>query len=147
MIVPYTVAKGFQELCERLEITNLQASTVSTRQQNVREAVKKRMEVESDFLTGSYMRNTMIAPLKEADIDIFMVMNDKYWKTDGQEYILDKVRGVLIETYPYTPKISRDGQAVTISFTDFKVDVVPAFTRPGGGFLIPNTITKQWIET
>ena len=143
----YTVPVGFQKLHENVEITNIQASTVSTRQQNVRDAVRKRLLVDDDFLTGSYMRNTMIAPLKDADVDIFMVMNDVYYRSNGQAYILDKVRDVLIETYPSTPKISRDGQAVTISFSDFKVDVVPAFTKLGGGYYIPNTITKQWVAT
>src|SRR5947199_6064090 len=69
-----TVAQGFDELRSRLEITDLQASTVSTRQQNVRDAVKKELVALDDFLTGSYMRNTMIAPLSDADIDIFFVL-------------------------------------------------------------------------
>ena len=43
--------------------------------------------------------------------------------------------------------ISRDGQAVTITFTDFCVDVVPAFNRQGGGYLIPDSIQRRWIET
>ncbi len=64
-----------------------------------------------------------------------------------QAALLDKVRRVLLKTYPKTPKISRNGQAVTITFTDFLVDVVPAFNRRGGGYLIPNSITKSWIET
>ncbi len=142
-----TVAGGFEVLRQRLEITDLQASTVSTRQQNVREAVEKKMKVDDTFLTGSYKRNTMIAPLQEADVDIFIVLSDEYFKKDGQAYILDKVRDVLLATYPKTPKISRDGQAVTITFTDFKVDVVPAFTATSGGFLIPNTIQNEWILT
>jgi hypothetical protein len=142
-----TLPQGFQILRERLEITGLQASIVSTRQQNVRAAVERRMNVRDSFLTGSYMRNTMIAPLQEADVDIFIVLSDEYFRTGGQAYILDKVRAVLLETYSRTPNISRDGQAVTITFTDFKVDVVPAFTRPGGGFLIPNTIQNEWVAT
>jgi len=145
--VPYTVARGFEVLRERLEITDLQATAVSTRQRNVRDALEKRLVVDDHFLTGSYMRNTMIAPLNEADVDLFMVMNDQYFRTDGQAYILDKVRGVLLETYPLTPNISRDGQAVTITFTDFKVDVVPAFTGVSSGYLIPNTIRNEWIST
>jgi hypothetical protein len=32
-------------------------------------------------------------------------------------------------------------------FTDFKVDVVPAFHRKGGGYLIPNTSLGRWIGT
>ena len=142
-----TIARGFEVLRENLEITGLQASTVSTRQHNVREAVGRGMEVQDSFLTGSYKRNTMIAPLSEADIDIFVVLNSSYYEVNGQASLLDRVKYVLKKTYPKTPDISRDGQAVTISFTDFQVDVVPAFNRRGGGFLIPNTIQNEWIST
>lgn len=150
-----TIAQGFQELRTKLEITDLQASTVSARQQGVRDAVKKAftlVENNSDFLTGSYMRNTMIAPLKEADVDIFVVLDDIYFRKNEQTYILELLREVLKETYPTTPKISRDGQAVTISFSDFKVDVVPAFRKTSflgysNGYRIPDTISKRWIST
>lgn len=123
-----TVTQGFQELLHNLEITNLQASAAAAHQQHVREAVKKGLVVIDDFLTGSYMRNTMIAPLDETDVDIFVVLDTQYYRRDGQAFILDKVKDVLKATYK-TSQINRDGQAVTISFSDFNVDVVPAFTR------------------
>ena len=90
----------------------------------------------------------MIAPLAEADIDIFVVLDPEYYKLDGQASLLDKVKRVLRETYPRTPEISRNGQAVTITFSDFMVDVVPAFYRKGGGYLIPSTYEGgRWIAT
>jgi len=142
-----TITSGFNKLKENLEITSLQSSTVSTRQRNVREAIESEMTVLSSFLTGSYQRSTMIAPLGEADVDVFVVMDSKYYETDGQASLLDKVKRVLRQTYPDTPSISRNGQAVTITFTDFKVDVVPGFYRNGGGYLIPDSVLKRWIET
>ena len=54
---------------------------------------------------------------------------------------------MLRQTYATTPRIARNGQAVTITFTDFKVDVVPAFYRQGGGFLIPDMYFQAWIAT
>lgn len=89
----------------------------------------------------------MISPLQEADVDIFIVLDPKYYEAEGQAALLDKVRAALLKTYTRTPKISRNGQAVTITFTDFVVDVVPAFNRKGGGYLIPNSIRKAWIPT
>jgi len=142
-----TVYGGFEGLKDNLEITGLQRSTVSTRQTSIREAIEKDMDVLSSFLTGSYIRHTMIAPLSKADIDIFIVLSSKYYEKEGQASLLDKVRRILLKTYPKTPKISRNGQAVTITFTDFVVDVVPAFNRSGGGYLIPSTSDKRWIET
>lgn len=142
-----TINQGFDQLRRNLEITNLQTEVVSTRQQNVREAVEKEMTVLDSFLTGSYRRNTMIAPLADADVDIIVVMHPSYYQVDGQASLLDRVKRVLKKTYPLTPEISRDGQAVTIRFSDFKVDVVPSFYRKGGGFLIPDSISSQWIST
>jgi len=144
--MPRTVAQGFDEYRSRLEITDLQASMVSTRQQNVRDVAKKELVVLDDFLTGSYMRNTMIAPLANADIDIFFVLSSEYYKADGQQYLLDKMRDVLKKTYT-TPQVSRNGQAVTIFFKDFEVDVVPAFYRQGGGYFIADAILNRWIPT
>ena len=148
-----TINQSFLKFKQNLEITDLQAATVSTRQQNVREVVEAELAVEDSFLTGSYSRNTMIAPLKEADIDIFIVLNAKYFhhytngQNGGQAGLLDLVKRTLRRTYTKTPDISRNGQAVTIQFTDFYVDVVPAFYRQGGGFLIPNSAAQRWLST
>jgi hypothetical protein len=85
--------------------------------------------------------------LKECDIDIFMVINSKYYAQNKPASLLDKLRTTLKRTYPSTPQIGRNGQAVTIRFTDFHVDVVPCFKKQGGGFIIPNSISQKWIST
>ncbi|MFD2611407.1 CBASS oligonucleotide cyclase [Paenibacillus gansuensis] len=144
--MPKSITQSFSSFKQNLEITDLQGGTVSTRQKNVRGVLDNGLTVLDSFLTGSYSRSTMIAPLKEADVDIFVVLDPSYYKKDGPAYLLDKVKGVLRQEYK-TPDISRNGQAVTIWFSDFMVDVVPSFYRQGGGYLIPNTITKQWVET
>jgi Second Messenger Oligonucleotide or Dinucleotide Synthetase domain len=145
-----TVPLAFAQFRSALEITGLQESTVSTRQQAVRNAVARELEVIDSFLTGSYARHTLIAPLKEADIDVFVVLASKYYgqfRDRGQRRLLDALRAVLLKSYPSTPDISRNGQAVTIRFSDFIVDVVPAFNRQGGGYIIPNSVAQTWIST
>ena len=142
-----TITQSFAEFKSNLEITGLQAETVSTRQNNVRDAIKKDFEVLESFLTGSFSRSTMITPLNQSDIDIFAVLKTQHYRSDGQAYLLDKVKNTLIKTYPKSPKVSRNGQAVTITFKDFTVDIIPAFYRQGGGYLIPNTISNKWIST
>jgi len=147
-----TVKQAFQGLKENLEITGLQRSTVSTRQSHVREVVEAGLTVVDPFLTGSYARNTMIAPLSEADVDVLMVLDPKYYhhyngQNGGQAGLLDLVKRTLRKTYTRTPDISRNGQAVTIRFEDFVIDVVPGFKAQGGGYLIPNSITQSWLTT
>src|SRR5439155_6451464 len=65
----------------------------------------------------------------------------------GPASLLDLVKRTLLNTYTRTPDIGRNGQAVTIRFEDFVVDVVPGIRRQGGGYLIPNSIAQQWIST
>jgi hypothetical protein len=59
----FTVPAGFEKLKSDLEITGLQSSIVSTRQKGVRDTMASGLTVLEDFLTGSYARSTMIAPL------------------------------------------------------------------------------------
>lgn len=145
--MPTTITAGFSGLKNNLELTGLQKTTVSTRQQNVRVAVENGFDVLNSFLAGSYARSTIISPLAECDIDIFVVIEAKYYKQYQPSALLDRLRTILKKTYPLTPKISRNGQAVTITFTDFQVDVVPCFYRAGGGFIIPNSISETWVST
>ena len=147
-----TINQAFLQLKQNLQITGLQTETVSTRQKNVRSVLEAGLSVNDTFLTGSYSRSTMIAPLSDADVDIFAVLDVKYYhnyngQNGGQAGLLDLVKRTLRKAYTRTPDISRNGQAVTIRFDDFKVDVVPAFYREGGGFLIPNSISQLWIST
>ncbi|MCL5736341.1 MAG: nucleotidyltransferase [Actinobacteria bacterium] len=142
-----TITSSFSALKANLEITGLQTQTVSTRHQSVRAAITKDFTILEDFLTGSYKRNTMIAPLSEADIDVFVVLDASCWASDGQAKLLDSVKATLKKSFTQTMSISRNGQAVTIGFSDFQVDVVPGFCRKGGGYLIPDTIGKRWIGT
>jgi hypothetical protein len=147
-----TILDAFRVFKTNLEITDLQAETVSARQLSVRDAAKNGLDVLDSFLSGSYSRQTLIAPLKQADIDIVIILDSKYFhnynmQNGGQAGLLDLVKRVLKRTYPNTPDISRNGQAVTIQFTDFAVDVVPAFNRQGGGYLIPNSMTQTWLST
>lgn len=145
-IMTRTITEGFQKLLSNLEVTELQEATVSTRQKNVRAVVEDGMSVLDTFLTGSYRRNTMIGPLNKADVDIFVVLDPKYYNEYEPAGLLDRLKSVLRKTYT-TPTMSRNGQAVTIKFSDFEVDVVPAFNRSGGGYLIPDSERGSWIST
>lgn len=145
-----TINQGFTKLKSNFEITPIQSSTASKRQTNVRKVVEKKFTVLESFLTGSYSRSSMVAPLSSADVDIFFVLGSQhhhYFTSDNPQKLLDDIRATLLKTYK-TPAINRNGQAVTISFNDFKVDVVPCFNRIGGGYLIPNTYWgANWIGT
>ncbi|WGR70284.1 MULTISPECIES: CBASS oligonucleotide cyclase [unclassified Bradyrhizobium] len=150
--MPFTVADSFARLRSNLEITDIQTSVVSTRQQTIRRTVANGLAVVDDFLTGSYARSTMISPLSEADIDIFVCLDPSYFHrynnaNGGPAGLLDLAKQTIRRTYTTTPDISRNGQAVTIRFSDFVVDVVIGFHRNGGGYIIANSVNNFWLET
>ncbi|MET3897007.1 hypothetical protein ABIB57_000944 [Devosia sp. UYZn731] len=142
-----TIAEAFRVLRSNLEIPDLQEQTVAIRQRDIRGVLERDFVVNDTFLTGSYRRSTMIRPLKEADVDIFIVLDVKYYREDGKKALLESIKQSLRKTYTKTPDIRPDGSAVTITFSDFKVDVVPAFHRKGGGYLIPSLELNKWIST
>ena len=144
--MPKTIKSGFDELQSRLNITTLQASTVSARHTNLRDAIKAEFTTLDDFLTGSHRRSTMILPLSKADVDVVIILSPAYYEKYTATALLDRVRTVLLKSYQ-TPKISRSGQAVTITFSDFKVDVVVGYNRTGGGYLIANSNTNNYLST
>jgi hypothetical protein len=150
--MPYTIPESFAQLRSSLEITGLQKETVSTRQQTMRRTVANGMTVVDDFLTGSCARSTMISPLSEADVDVFVVLDPTYFhhynnQNGGPKGLLDFSKRTIQKTYSSTPDISRNGQAVTIRFSDFVVDVVIGFNRQGGGYIMANAIDNSWLNT
>ena len=103
-----TIQQSFLKLKQNLEITDLQEATVSTRQKSVRGVIEAGINLVDpySFLTGSYSRQTLIAPLKEADIDIFFVLDSKYFynyengQNGGQAGLLDFVKGTCEKHIP-----------------------------------------------
>ncbi|MGA7361706.1 MAG: hypothetical protein WBZ07_01975, partial [Candidatus Dormiibacterota bacterium] len=145
-----TRVQAFEALRRNLELTGLQEKTVATRHHKVRDAIASQLTVVDHFLTGSYRRQTLIGPLKQADVDVVVVL-DRSYRSRGPRAVLDLVRVALLVEYTKTPKISRNGQAVTITFSDFVLDVVPAFAHPwwawDNGWDICDSGSERWIST
>ena len=129
--MPSTISAAFAKFQSNLEITDLQSSAVSTTQSNVRGVIDRKFAVLEDFQGGSYARNTMIAPLSAADVDIFVVMDPKYFSQYAPAALLNAVKIALKASFPSTEDIAPDGQCVRIKFSNFKIDVVPCFNRQG----------------
>lgn len=144
-------AGAFEQLRRNLELTGLQQSTVAARQGVLRAALAGDLTVRDSFLTGSYVRQTLIGPLARADVDIVVVLDARTYAGRGARGVLDMVRRVLLRTFPGTPEISRSGQAVTVSFRNFAIDVVPAFEQwhwwQGDGYRICDSGSDGWIFT
>jgi len=146
--MPSTVRSAFQEFAARLEPTDTQRSDAATKHTGVRDCLNASLSVTKAFLTGSYRRRTIIRPPN--DIDLFVVLDyskhsDYYTTYDGSQTLLDRFHTLLKRYYPDTP-IRKDHPAVHLSFATYGFDVIPAFPRSGGGYMIPNRFGAGWIS-
>jgi hypothetical protein len=92
----------------------------------------------------------MIRP--PSDIDLFVVLdytqhgNTYYTAANGAQVALERFHYLLKRCYPDTP-IRKDHPAVHLDFSTYGFDVIPAFHRTGGGFMIPSRFGSGWIPT
>jgi hypothetical protein len=147
-----TVAEAFEKFRSELEITESEQEAASKRQEEIRQFLDGSFELEDDFLTGSYKRDTKTKPLK--DVDIFCVLKATPANIDGYRKqtpstVLHAFRGVLREKYG--DKVSDPGRrSVSLDFGSkehiISFDVVPAFAEKGH-YVIPDIKTSSWIDT
>ena len=100
---------------------------------------------QTKLLIGSYGKHTNIRPPRDVDV-LFFMPDEKFAAYDdnsanGQSQLLQDVRKVLSEKYSTTEKIRAWGKVVLVEFSDgtHNVEVVPAWERDDGTFLIPDT--------
>ena len=72
---------------------------------------------------------------------------NQHWdNSEGTIKVLDKFKSILDKTYPNTNK-RRDQNCITMEFSEFRLDVVPAFSNKGGYYQIPDSVRKVWVDT
>jgi hypothetical protein len=144
------VDDAFAKCKTTLEITATESSFASRKHLQIRDLVGASWDLDDDFLTGSYRRNTKTKRLK--DVDIFVVLKPKgaqaYLRQRSPTDVLTELRQLLESFYE---KVTTDGFACTVAFGDddevASFDVVPAFKCKGGGWEIPDADRSRWIST
>lgn len=146
------VDDAFDNLKHTLEITSTEQRLAASRHQAIRDHVGEAWDLDDDFLTGSYRRETKTKKLK--DVDIFVVLDPAgsqgHYRKRPPADILAALKQVLAAEYD---TVVVDGMAVTITYRDdadiVSFDVVPAFKRTakGKGYEIPDSYTGTWIAT
>lgn len=151
------VCRAFEELLSDLEITEAQRAEASRQQQQVRAALRARLELIDAFLSGSYRRYTQIRPCD--DIDLLVVLDAEWYQgphmaqqihldAAGARAAIDTVFRALRDAYPRT-ELRRFSRGVQIQFagTGIGFDVVPAFQDGSDNFWIPDTAEGRWVLT
>ncbi len=144
------VDDAFSNCKSALEITATESAFASRKHGEIRDLVEESWDLDDNFLTGSYRRNTKTKRLK--DVDIFVVLKpggaQAYLREQSPTEVLAELKKLLAVSYD---RITTDGFACTVAFGDedevASFDVVPAFKRKGGGWEIPDADRAGWIAT
>lgn len=148
-----SIEQAFREYKANLEITSRQESLVGSRRNNVVNALGAKLRLHSEqpsLVIGSWDRHTLTRYLSEGDVDVMVVLHyseNKGWETaDGTIQALDRFKAILQSAYPNTT-LRRDRNCITMQFSEFRLDVVPAFRYDGGYYTIPDSVRRLWVPT
>lgn len=98
-------------------------------------------DTDHSYIIGSFGRNTAIKGISDLDI-IFALPDSLYYIYDrysgnGQSVLLQKIKGIIQTTYSQTD-VRGDGQVVVIQFSNFKIELCPAFLESNNTFTYPD---------
>lgn len=152
-----TIKQAFREYKANLEITDRQATLVSERRAKVETVLGKKLTLHGSQrpkVTGSWDRNTLTRYLVEGDVDVMVILqyaaHEEWDSADGTIAALNRFRDILADAYPNT-KVRRDRNCITMRFSEFRLDVVPAFrVKSADGtyhYKIPDSVRKEWVPT
>lgn len=145
--------KEFKEFCEGVRLTQNQNEDAKTKYTGVCKTLHKEY-YESDYdgttklLFGSYKTRTNIRPMSEMqDVDvIFKIPKETFDKFDGyesngQSALLQEIKSYLDVTYSTSQPTKAWGKIVLVQMAEntHNVELLPAFEKDDGTFIIPNT--------
>jgi len=128
-----TVEGLLGEVCSSIELTETQRKKVVKRHNVLREKLRSELDLEDDFLTGSYARYTMIKPEGDGakfDVDFFISFSgDDHSESeleDLKELVIEALEGIK-EDDALIEDIQDQTRSVGVIYNDeFQIDVVPS---------------------
>jgi len=158
-----TVAEGFEELLERIELNPWRVTLASQRYNAVKKHLESVLPGKTVFQIGSFQRKTKIRPIDDndpLDIDVAVCFKDifKYAPCGSgltPAGALEIVRRALVSDGTYkVMDPERDAPTVVLEYADgFKSELVPCFRDltgsyprpPGPACYIVGTTAGQWV--
>ncbi len=141
----WSVREGLEKFIQSLELTPGQREEVNGQHTRLRECLRQRLGT-TDFLSGSYSRNTAIRPLH--DIDVFVVLGESSPGALTADAALKRLRQALHAEWPNKTLGILQQHSVHVGFSKsgLEFDVVPAFKVPGReAYQVPERETGQWV--
>lgn len=137
-----SVSEMFSTFLNNLVIKN--SETIGSRYGEITSALNKKFrdtdsKTNNTLQVGSFGRNTGINGI--SDLDMLYIMPKSKWedyKNNGQSKLLQSTKDAILERYPRT-EIKVDRLVVTVTYTDFYIEVQPVFEQDDGSFYYPDT--------
>jgi hypothetical protein len=137
-----SVADMFSDFVGSLAISNVE--TISTRYGELTSALNKQFrdtesKTANTLQVGSFGRKTGINGI--SDLDMLYIMPKSKWddyKAGKQLQLLQDARDAILKRYP-TTKVKVDRLVVTVTYTNFHVEVQPVFEQDDQSYLYPDT--------
>ena len=139
-----SVATMFEGFIDNLAISNREI--ISNRYAELTKTLNKffrntNSETENTLQVGSFGRKTGINGI--SDLDMLYIMPKSCWDTyensqNGQYKLLADTKEAILKRYPATD-VSVDRLVVSVTFTNFYIEVQPVFEQDDGSFKYPDT--------
>lgn len=137
-----SVSEMFSEFLENLVIQN--SETISLRYGELTAALNKQFrdtesKTANTLQVGSFGRKTGINGI--SDLDMLYIMPKGKWDTykDGKQLkLLQDAKDAIKARYPSTT-VKVDRLVVTVTYTNFHVEIQPVFEQEDGSFMYPDT--------
>ena len=139
-----SISQMFEEFIDNLAISNKQ--TISDRYAELTKTLNKQFrntdsETANTLQVGSFGRKTGINGI--SDLDMLYIMPKSSWDTyknaqNGQYKLLSDTKEAILNRYSRTA-VSVDRLVVTVTFSNFYIEVQPVFEQEDGSFKYPDT--------
>ena len=139
------ISQMFKEFIKNLAISNREEISKRygelTRALNMQFRDGNESRVNNTLQVGSFGRKTGIDGI--SDLDMLYIMPKTSWNyynniENGQSKLLSDAREAILKRYPST-KTRVDRLVVTVTFTNFYIEVQPVFAQDDGSFKYPDT--------
>jgi len=146
-----SVSDMFSEFIDNLSISNTE--TISLRYGELTATLNKQFrdtesKTANTLQVGSFGRKTGINGISDLDMLYMMPKTkwDEYNKSGGQLSLLQDARSAIQNRYPNT-KVRVDRLVVTVTYTNFHVEVQPVFEQADGSYKYPDTKSAELGES
>ena len=126
-----------------LHYNNRDVNAINTHLEEILKAVENRIDGHLNIkLGGSVSKHTFVDGL--SDIDTLLILNDSGLSEKSPEAIKNNIANMLKERFSKTD-ISVGKMAVTVSFSDYEIQILPAL-KSSGKVMIPNASGNSWAK-